>query len=66
MAELEREIARLNKELTDPTLYARDPAGFGAATRALTAAQAALAASEEEWLTLEMQREAIEAGDGDC
>ncbi|MFN3938860.1 MAG: ATP-binding cassette domain-containing protein, partial [Gemmobacter sp.] len=49
---LEAEIARLSEILSDPGLYARDPARFGRATEALTSRQAALAAAEEEWLAL--------------
>ena len=50
----------MNSRLADPDLYARDPARFGAMTKALGVAQAALAAAEERWLTLEMLREEIE------
>ena len=60
MAELEQEIARLNTVLADPDLYTRQPAKFAAATKALEAAQAALAAAEEQWLALEMLREELE------
>ncbi len=56
---LEAEIAKLEEVLVDPTLYARDPARFDKATRALGERQAALAAAEEEWLTLEELREAM-------
>jgi ATP-binding cassette subfamily F protein uup len=50
----------LNSRLADPDLYARDPARFGAITKALCVAQIALAEAEEHWLTLEMLREEIE------
>ena len=60
IAELQADVARLTAALADPDLYARDPAGFAATTRGLEAAQAALAAAEEQWLTLEMLREEIE------
>jgi ATP-binding cassette subfamily F protein uup len=60
MAELEAEVSRLNAELGDPELYNRQPTRFAEATHALAAAQAALAAAEEQWLELEMLREAME------
>jgi ATP-binding cassette subfamily F protein uup len=60
MAALEQEITRLNRSLADPDLYTRQPAKFAAATKALEAAQASLAEAEEQWLALEMQREALE------
>jgi ATP-binding cassette subfamily F protein uup len=56
----EAEIARLNAVLADANLYARQPAKFVEATKALEAAQTALAEAEEQWLALEMQREALE------
>jgi len=60
IAELENEMAKLNRVLADPDLYTRQPAKFAAATKALEAAQASLAQAEEQWLALEMQREALE------
>jgi ATP-binding cassette subfamily F protein uup len=51
------EIARLDAKLADPAFYARDPAGFAAATQALGEAQAALSSAEERWLELELLRE---------
>ncbi|CAH1650645.1 ATP-binding protein Uup [Hyphomicrobiales bacterium] len=62
MAALERDIAKLKAVLDDPDLYARDPARFTKATEAMSKAEADLAASEEEWLRLEMLREEIESG----
>ncbi|MFL5255297.1 MAG: ATP-binding cassette domain-containing protein, partial [Rhodopila sp.] len=62
IADLEKEVGRLNGMLADPDLYARQPAKFVEATKALEAAQAALAAAEEQWLALEMLREELEAG----
>jgi ATP-binding cassette subfamily F protein uup len=62
MAELEREVVRLTGVLADPALYTRHPAEFGAATKALETAQAALAKAEEQWLALELQREALGGG----
>jgi ATP-binding cassette subfamily F protein uup len=60
IAELEAEIARLGAVLADADLYVRRPATFMEATKALEAAQASLAAAEEQWLALEMLREELE------
>ncbi|WP_428483892.1 ABC-F family ATP-binding cassette domain-containing protein [Rhodopila sp.] len=60
MTSLEREIARLNDIMADPDLYVRQPAVFAEATQALEAAQAGLAAAEEQWLALELRREELE------
>jgi ATP-binding cassette subfamily F protein uup len=60
-AEIDRlaaEIAKLEGFLADPDLFTRDPAKFQKATEALIQRQTALAAAEEEWLTLEELREA--------
>ncbi len=58
---LDGEIAKLAERIGDPALYARDRAGFDAATRQLAAAQALKSAAEEEWLALELKREELEA-----
>ena len=60
MEELETEIARHEQALADPTLFVRDTAAFETSTRALEKAQAELADAEEQWLELEMKREALE------
>jgi ABC transport system ATP-binding/permease protein len=60
MADLEQDLRRLNRVLSDPDLYRRQPARFADATKALEAAQASLAKAEEQWLALEMQREELE------
>jgi ATP-binding cassette subfamily F protein uup len=60
-AEIDRltaEIAKLEGLLADPELFTREPAKFQKATEALVQRQTALAAAEEEWLTLEELREA--------
>jgi ATP-binding cassette subfamily F protein uup len=60
-AEIDRlaeEIRRLEALLADPELYARDPARFDKATRALAERQAKLEGAETEWLELEELREA--------
>jgi len=45
--------------LDDVNFYSRDPAGFASTMKALEAAQAKLAAAEEEWFELEAKREAL-------
>lgn len=62
IAALPAKIAALEAELADPALYGRDPAAFDRLGKALAAARAQLADCEDEWLTLEAQREALEAG----
>jgi ATP-binding cassette subfamily F protein uup len=60
IAALEADITRLNVILSDTGLYTSQPARFADATKALDAAQAELAAAEEQWLALEMLREELE------
>ena len=60
MTALQKDIAKLQKQLDDPGLYARDAKKFSEISTALGAAQMELAASEEKWLELEMLREEIE------
>jgi len=62
MGKLEVEIETLNARLADPDLYSRAPQDFAAASTRLSAAQAELNAAEDQWLDLEMKREAIKAG----
>jgi ABC transport system ATP-binding/permease protein len=57
---LERTIASLQKNLSDSTLYARDPARFREVSEKLAAAETERAACEDRWLELEMLREEIE------
>jgi ATP-binding cassette subfamily F protein uup len=59
---LSTEIHRLEAALSDPDFYRRDPAAFAAAGKALETARVELAATEEEWLRLELLREEIEGG----
>jgi ATP-binding cassette subfamily F protein uup len=51
------EIAKLEKELGDPSLYSRDPARFQKLAARADAARAELDAAEERWLELEAKRE---------
>jgi ATP-binding cassette subfamily F protein uup len=60
IAKLQAEIARQQKLLDDPDLYAKDRKKFEHASAAIAAAQAELAAAEDRWLELEMLREEIE------
>lgn len=59
---LEKLIVALRETLSDPALYSKDPAKFAKTGDALTAAEAALSAAEEEWLLLEMKKEELETG----
>ncbi len=61
IAELEDKIAKLTATLADPNLYARDPDRFAAISQELSGLQSQLSAAEEQWLELEMKREALEA-----
>jgi ATP-binding cassette subfamily F protein uup len=61
MEELQSAISGLEATLSDTELYARDPKKFEHATADLTAWQSELEAAEEEWLELEVLREAIES-----
>ena len=54
------EVSRLQAELADPDLYARDPARFAAAGSELARAGAALREAEERWLAIEIMREELE------
>jgi ATP-binding cassette subfamily F protein uup len=57
---LEVEIATLAAALADPKLYTRDPAAFDRNSRALAAKEAEHRRAEEQWLELEILREAVE------
>ncbi|MBV1700642.1 MAG: ATP-binding cassette domain-containing protein [Hyphomicrobiales bacterium] len=54
-------MAKWQKVLDDPKLYHSDPKKFDQATREYSRAEQALQRAEEEWLSLEMLREAAEA-----
>ncbi len=57
---LQAEIARQQKVLDDPELYARDRRRFEDVSSAIAKAQQELAAAEDRWLELEVLREEIE------
>ena len=61
MAKLQAEIAKLQIQLDDPTLYTRDRKAFDAASAAMAKAHADLTTAEEQWLELEILREEIES-----
>ena len=56
---LEAEIARDEDILSDPDLYARDPARFAALTAAVEQARAERDAAEHRWLELAEQVEML-------
>lgn len=60
IAAAEIRMAELEKSLSDPQLYARDPARFGTISDELSKLRAQKDADEERWLTLELAREALE------
>ncbi|EAQ35471.1 ABC transporter, ATPase subunit [Nitrobacter sp. Nb-311A] len=57
---LHAEIAKQQRHLDDPDLYAKDRASFDKISLALTKAQEELQQAEDRWLELEMLREEIE------
>jgi ATP-binding cassette subfamily F protein uup len=61
METLSKTIAKLGEKLSDPEFYNKDPEGFAKSSKALEDAQAQLEYAEEEWLELEMLREAAES-----
>ncbi len=60
IAVAELRMAELERRLSDNSLYARDPAQFGALSAQLVEIRAQKDADEERWLALEMEREALE------
>jgi len=60
MEELQATQVKLQKDLDDPSLYARDPKRFTELSQAFAKAADKLAKAEEEWLELEMLREEVE------
>ncbi len=60
IAALQTDIARLRSALSDPDLYARDPARFGVQSAKLAGAERDLAEAENQWLELELLREELE------
>jgi ATP-binding cassette subfamily F protein uup len=60
MEELGNKRRSLMEKLADAGLYKRDPAGFRRLSETLAETERLAAAAEEEWLELEMKREAAE------
>jgi ATP-binding cassette subfamily F protein uup len=60
ISHLQAEIAKQQRHLDDPNLYAKDRKKFDKASDALTTAQKSLQEAEDKWLELEMLREEIE------
>ena len=63
MEKLRREIEAADGRLADPALYAKDPSKATAEAKARAETVRALAAAEEEWLTLSAE---LEAADGEA
>ncbi|HVV28802.1 MAG TPA: ATP-binding cassette domain-containing protein [Rhizomicrobium sp.] len=63
IAAADAEIAGLEQALSDGMLYTRDPAKFENLSSRLAEIRAEKDADEERWLALEMEREALEAGE---
>ncbi|MEK7841796.1 MAG: DUF3501 family protein, partial [Deltaproteobacteria bacterium] len=59
IAALPGKIKKLETDLADPGLYARDIAAFDKINKTLEASRKELSAAEEEWLALEERREAL-------
>jgi ATP-binding cassette subfamily F protein uup len=59
MPKLQGDIARLETQLADPGLYARNPAEFAAITARHDTLRAELERAEEQWLELELKREEL-------
>jgi ATP-binding cassette subfamily F protein uup len=55
-------LAALEAKLADPGLYARDPSAFQKLSHELDAVRSRLVSAEEEWLAIEVRREALEIG----
>ena len=62
MDALRAEIVTFQKQLDDPTLYARNAEQFSTWAEKLSQARDRLEKAEEEWLALEIRREEIENG----
>ena len=60
VAALGRDIEKLRLVLADPALYTKDRPRFDKASELLSRAEADLAASEEQWLALEMLKEEVD------
>jgi ATP-binding cassette subfamily F protein uup len=59
---LSAEIGEIERRLSEPDFYGRDPKGFAAATQRLAAAISERSQAEERWLDLEEKRERLASG----
>ena len=59
MDALRQEIAKLEKTLSDPSLFSANPSAYQTATARHGAAQSELAQAEERWLELELRQEEL-------
>ena len=59
MEKVQQHIAKLQEELSDPTLYRRNAVRFAQASTLLSKREKDLADAEERWLDLEMKREEL-------
>ncbi len=60
MADLQTEVARLRERMNDSELFTRDRAAFEETVALLEQKEAELQAAEDQWLELEIKREALE------
>jgi ATP-binding cassette subfamily F protein uup len=58
--EAQAKLAKIEAEMADPKLFAKDPDGFAARARTHDTLKSDIEAMEGEWLELEMLREEIE------
>jgi ATP-binding cassette subfamily F protein 3 len=63
VAALQAELAKLDKTLADPLLFARDPAKGSAVSKKRAEAARKLAATESQWLAAQEEYETAMAGD---
>lgn len=59
MAKLEQQAVSVRAKLSDAEFYKKDPKGFEKYTQNLAKIEQGLASAEEQWLELEMKREAL-------
>jgi ATP-binding cassette subfamily F protein uup len=64
IAKLQQDAAALQVRLDDPDFYVKDRAAFEKTTAAIGEIERKIAAAEEQWLALEIQREEIEGPAG--
>ena len=61
MEELKSELANLEREMADSTLFSRDPISFEKISTRQANASLEFSAAEDQWLELEMLREELES-----